>query len=459
MCGLDDGALDDRDIPGAGRNPATLSPVLQTRLSRLRPWVDALCINQSNTQEKASQIPRMKEIYGYTMHALAWLGENPPEDDRFLLQATDYHSRRAMAALDGGPYGNKLRLHLLREEGRLQAVERLLQWPWFKRVWVIQEVTPPRREVVVVAGGHQYSLEHMDRLYWAVDYDHSLPHPVTGATRMYQNLKDEERWERPSLTIAKSGRANSDATAFSIRFVKIQASLKHLVASIKHDYLYAILGLCNSMSVVLAPDYRKPFDVVFREYARFIFESTGDLAALMRERRDLEPTVPSWVPDFASASILSAHHLSLDGISMDRPTFSDDGRKFLILAVELGRCIHRASDENRSKERPCCVLTEDVQLVKHRWRHDPTAGVDVYPDQKDAVVRPGDIVIVPEGLESYNRALILRGAMITAGNGQEFRLVATCMVFDRTVGLNERGLEANIRGIMDDAVERHFTII
>lgn len=455
------GALvDGSNTVEAAQGSPSLSPSLQLKLSRLRFWVDALCINQADTQEKARQIPRMREIYGYTMQVLAWLGENPIEDDSSLIRATDYHSRRAVSGLNGGFYGNKLRLHLLREEGCVQAVERLLQRPWFTRVWVIQEVTLPQREVVLVAGRHQYSLDHMDKLYWAVDYDHSLPHPVIGATRLYRQLNDEEHWERPALAMAKSERVDPRATAFSIRFAKVQASLKTLVASIKHDYLYAILGLCSSVPDTLIPDYRKPFPVVYREYARFLFGSTGDLAALIRKGRDLDQSVPSWVPDFASASLLSAHHLSLDGISMDCPTFSSDGLKLHILAVDLGRCVLSVDNGHHVvDERPYCELTEDIQLVKHRWRHDPAQGVDISPDQEGAFARPGDLIVVPEALESYNRALILREARLADGLDQGYRLVATCLVFDRTAGLRDKGLETNVRGLTDEVAERLFTII
>lgn len=459
--GLSDSALvDNSNISGVARGRTSLSPSLQLKLSRLRLWVDALCINQTDMHEKARQIPRMREIYGYAMQVLAWLGENIPEDDSLLLRATDYHSIRAMSGLSGRLYGNKLRLHLLREEGCVQAVERLLQRPWFTRVWVIQEVTLPQHEVVLVAGGHQYSLDHMDRLYWAVDYDPSLPHPVTGATRLYQHLNDEEHWERPALAMAKSDRVDPQATAFSIRFAKVQASLKDLVASVKHDYLYAILGLCSSVPDALIPDYRQPFSVVYREYARFLFRSTGDLAALIRKGRDLEPSVPTWVPDFSSTSLLSAHHLSLDGISMDCPTFSSDGSKMHILAVELGRCVLSVSSgQHVLNEQPCCELIEELQMVKHRWRHDPAQGVYISPDQEGVFASPGDLIIVPEALESYNRALILREARLAVGTDQVFRLVATCLVFDRTAGSKERGLETNVRGLTDEVAERPFTII
>lgn len=257
----------------ASASKTPLPPTLQLDLGRLRLWVDALCINQADPQEKARQIPRMKEIYGFTSQVLAWLGENPPDDDALLLRATDHHSRRAMSALSGGFYGNKLRLHLLNTVGCMEAVDRMLQRPWFSRVWVVQEVTLPRRQVVLVAGSHPYSLEHMDRLYWAMDRDHALDHPVTGATRLYQHLDDEERSE---LAAAITRDADPDATRFSIRFAKVQASLRDLAATSKHDYLYAILGLCNTMPAALAPDYSKSYAEVYREYAKFLFESTEE---------------------------------------------------------------------------------------------------------------------------------------------------------------------------------------
>ena len=38
-------------------------------------WIDAICINQGNLQEKNAQIKMMKEIYSHASRVLVWLGE------------------------------------------------------------------------------------------------------------------------------------------------------------------------------------------------------------------------------------------------------------------------------------------------------------------------------------------------------------------------------------------------
>jgi hypothetical protein len=38
-------------------------------------WVDAICINQHNNQEKSHQVSMMGEIYKRDTQVLAWLGE------------------------------------------------------------------------------------------------------------------------------------------------------------------------------------------------------------------------------------------------------------------------------------------------------------------------------------------------------------------------------------------------
>lgn len=99
---------------------------LYLALSRLRNrqlerilWVDAICINQSNRDEKTKQIPLMREIYAQAQHVIVWLGEAYEDGDK---------------ALDG--------LWCLAEgqdidiEGCGKLCVKLFQRAWFRRIWV-----------------------------------------------------------------------------------------------------------------------------------------------------------------------------------------------------------------------------------------------------------------------------------------------------------------------------------
>ncbi|OTA98773.1 hypothetical protein M426DRAFT_69170, partial [Hypoxylon sp. CI-4A] len=45
-------------------------------------WIDALCINQSDIQERNSQVAQMRQIYNQAQHIVIWLG--PAADDSDL---------------------------------------------------------------------------------------------------------------------------------------------------------------------------------------------------------------------------------------------------------------------------------------------------------------------------------------------------------------------------------------
>lgn len=46
----------------------------------IRPiWIDALCINQDNLEERSSQVALMNKVYSRAYIAIIWLGE--PENE------------------------------------------------------------------------------------------------------------------------------------------------------------------------------------------------------------------------------------------------------------------------------------------------------------------------------------------------------------------------------------------
>lgn len=59
-------------------------------------WVDAICINHKDNEEKEDQIPLMRDIYGKTRRTYIWLGRGTRESDEALdwiaQETADYGS-------------------------------------------------------------------------------------------------------------------------------------------------------------------------------------------------------------------------------------------------------------------------------------------------------------------------------------------------------------------------------
>lgn len=55
---------------------------LRNKLGRFQIWVDAVCINHENNDEKSLQIPLMGDIYSKALSVYIWLGEDTSEYKR-----------------------------------------------------------------------------------------------------------------------------------------------------------------------------------------------------------------------------------------------------------------------------------------------------------------------------------------------------------------------------------------
>lgn len=95
---------------------------LRNRLFDRVLWIDAICINQNDQNEKISQIQFMVHIYSKALRVVAWLGE----------AADNSHLAFQDICADGAdefrsvPYSNEIEA----------AGLALLQRPWFRRIWV-----------------------------------------------------------------------------------------------------------------------------------------------------------------------------------------------------------------------------------------------------------------------------------------------------------------------------------
>ena len=296
-------ASDTREIE-VGERPRSVTANLFSALRHLRLqdesrvlWVDALCINQLDLQERALQVSRMDQIYGRASQVVVWLGEGWQGSDiamgflRSLGADKTLHLNpelKPSISIDG------LNLDSIELRGNLI---RLFDLPWWKRTWTVQEFVLAKKLVFQCSG----SLVTQEAMYMARENfwshkdrccpqnDFNSPHPgftmsLTGA------------FEQPAKLDFVSKRRVPGA-AYSILLA--MASFSTRGVSDPRDKVYGMLGLgTGAYSNLVKPDYTLSPEQVCEAVAIKSSEQTGRLEFLSHLFEHANPRLPSFMPNW-----------------------------------------------------------------------------------------------------------------------------------------------------------------
>ncbi|KAL8928745.1 MAG: hypothetical protein Q9208_001523 [Pyrenodesmia sp. 3 TL-2023] len=161
--------LEDHHIRLLELRPGSRGTNLYVALQHLRHastprrlWVDAICINQQDTDERSRQVERMADIYQSAGKVVIWLG---PEEhgSRRAIEAldqlaskleVDWITHRISAALPHNADTDWLDLTKPApfDDGTYQSIYLLFKRAWFTRLWIWQEVFLARDSAVVSCG-------------------------------------------------------------------------------------------------------------------------------------------------------------------------------------------------------------------------------------------------------------------------------------------------------------------
>ena len=111
--------IGEHELPVTTNLHAALSRLRNSSLERII-WIDAICIDQKNDDEKSQQIQLMAEIYGQASRVLIWLGEAADNSDRALEEIRVAGGRATSSS----------------NKAIKSAVLALLKRDWFERIWV-----------------------------------------------------------------------------------------------------------------------------------------------------------------------------------------------------------------------------------------------------------------------------------------------------------------------------------
>ncbi|KAF7587281.1 hypothetical protein BBP40_007474 [Aspergillus hancockii] len=221
--------------------------LLRLRLQRFERllWVDAICIDQENNSEKEQQIWIMSEIYGQAKNVIVWLGEEK------------HGSTEALESIRLVAEGDTPQVDI-----NDTALIALLRRPWFRRVWVLQEVGVAR-SVLVRCGPMEMT-----------------GYAFSSGLRNLESLNDSHPDLRNSVISIRSVTYLLGRAIFRLSY-GIRSKRRHPLgelldmyhaheATIRHDKIFALLGMCSDDldAVGLLPHYDIPWDLLFQRVIR-----------------------------------------------------------------------------------------------------------------------------------------------------------------------------------------------
>jgi hypothetical protein len=112
-------------------------------------WIDALCINQDNLDEKTEQVRQMWRIYENAGLVIIWLGPGDQNTIQALMALLMVEFQVLPLAREQGNSKEAVKKMKMPSPEDVTAVTRFTHNEYFKRAWIVQEVLNSHSDLLV----------------------------------------------------------------------------------------------------------------------------------------------------------------------------------------------------------------------------------------------------------------------------------------------------------------------
>lgn len=282
-------------------------------------WADAVCINQSNTDERNAQVQLMGRIYSQAARVFIYLGEESPSTAAGIAlaanlweTASDWSKKHpdmdSPTVFSSMPYPPR---HAPGWKGLIDILTR----PWFSRCWIIQEFCMCANRIFV-CGESSFTWMLFDTAVRLIRENSEVSTLL--ADKMAAGRKRDARfWDSRDLTSlfllrALAGSIASDEWHNKLRGNRPPAAQFQLwdllvdvgsnfEATNARDRVYSLMGMASDRESLPIPNYRLTVGETYEMFTKY-FVTIGlgmdVISTAGMERRELD--MPSWVPDWST---------------------------------------------------------------------------------------------------------------------------------------------------------------
>ncbi|KAK4570121.1 hypothetical protein LTR86_002201 [Recurvomyces mirabilis] len=253
-------------------------------------WIDAICIDQADTTERAAQIKAMQSIYRSAVRVIVWLGEGiaPQQNDKFRHEYLDAEQSRPRAKLDN-------------------AMRSAKPW-WHERIWTLQEFISANKAPIFLFADQAKTLPKLQSMLSESDSSSPLSRSQRLAA-LTQALADRQQ--------VLTSLADVELSLID-RFLILCLAITGTEATDPRDHVYAVLNLMSQrVAYQIKVSYLMTPAALFTMSTSAAIEGIGSLVPLalkrLRPARSMiqETTVceglPSWALDFSNIADIRSH--------------------------------------------------------------------------------------------------------------------------------------------------------
>lgn len=272
-------------------------------------WIDALCIEQTNDVAKGTQVAMMGEIYRLATRVVAWLGPEQDDSDHGLERMAYLGSQVSVNWVNfilspaedcvDKSLGNR-DLILPFGSRDLTAIYHILSRPWFRRLWIRQEIFLASSESVILCGHCEISWLSFRRACVAITH------------KQYNNFSLEVE-----LYNILSVLYGFIFQPFSTDILSLRRDFQCSDCLEPRDRVYAIISLLdkNEKNICPHPNYTKSVVEVYQEVTVNWIDYYGAVQILCACELQASAFGISWVPDWSAQATASLRNCQIEACS------------------------------------------------------------------------------------------------------------------------------------------------
>jgi len=331
--GLQNGAGGSLSILNHGNATLKITSNLDSALRDLRAnmspddlyrvlWVDAVCIDQSHSEEKVHQMRQMPKIYSEAKRVIVWLGKREEKaEEAFKILKSMPELLKSLQGDVSGEGPNDIAVP------NLKSLNAISDSPWWTRAWCRQEIIMAK-EASIFLGSTSLDWRVLSKAFWewsAFSVPWLLANPDSRSAAIQDILRNGFSNDvLPQLAVIEQWRGPAGLPTF----LEMLSNHGNLRVTDPRDHVYALFGLVNSRDpchadTSLHPDYTlRLSELLVRVAVHLIAHHGLDIISFATD--GLSPSrsglmhfvefLPTWTPDWRKITLFGSGNFAFTNL-------------------------------------------------------------------------------------------------------------------------------------------------